>query len=306
MSNIVPIAKNEVLYNERTLELVRRTVAADTNNDEFNLFITWARSMGLDPLRRQIYAFVFGKNDPKKRKMSIVVGIDGFRSVAERTGNYRPDEDGPEYETDASLRSPLNPAGLVSARVKVWKFAHGEWHRITGTVYWDEIAPIKDEWVWSDEENKRKPSGKKTLDDSGQWAKMPRLMLAKCAEAQALRKGWPDDFSNVYESAELDRAKTLDMLPSDAAEHGAMMERQERIGHTKDSIPLTFDDLGTIEMVPVGKVVDRCLEFMQANKEEPSVLRIWNGRNTAGLREFWAKAPNDALELKKAIEQAIG
>ena len=83
MSNIVPIAKNEVLYNERTLELVRRTVAADTNNDEFNLFITWARSMGLDPLRRQIYAFVYNKDKPQWRQMTVVTAIGGYRSTSQ-------------------------------------------------------------------------------------------------------------------------------------------------------------------------------------------------------------------------------
>jgi hypothetical protein len=27
---------------------------------------------------------------------------------------------------------------------------------------------------------------------------MPFLMLAKCAEAQAIRKGWPEDLSNTF------------------------------------------------------------------------------------------------------------
>jgi hypothetical protein len=42
---IIPISKAAtVAYNDRDLALIRRTVAADTNNDEFNLFIRPAAS----------------------------------------------------------------------------------------------------------------------------------------------------------------------------------------------------------------------------------------------------------------------
>lgn len=303
MGNVVAIQRNDVLNDPKKLNLIRRTVASDTTDDEFNLFVNMARSLGLDPLRRQIYAFVFSKNDPKKRRMSIIVSIDGFRSIAEATGNYRPDEDEASYEIDQSLKGPLNPLGLVKATVRVWKYSHGDWHRVTGVVYWDEYAPVKDEWVYDEATGRNKKSGNKSLDDSGQWAKMPRVMLAKCAEAAALRKGWPDNFSNVYESSEMDRAKVIDMLPAEAAEHGAITERQERIGHVKDTVPMIFDG-GTIEFVPIGKVADRALEFIAANKDEPSSILQWQAQNKAGLQEFWAKSPNDALALKKEIEKA--
>lgn len=300
----VAIQKTDVLYEPKTIALIRRTVAADTNDDEFNLFVNMARSLNLDPLRRQIYAFVFSKNDAAKRRMSIIVSIDGFRAIAEATGNYRPDEDEPAFEIDPSLKSPLNPQGIVKASVRVWKYSHGDWHRVTGVAYWEEYAPIKDEWAYDDAAGKRRPTGKKTLDDSGQWAKMPRVMLAKCAEAQALRRAWPDNFSNVYEASEIDRAKVIDMLPAEAAEHGAVAERQERIGHVKDTVPMIFDG-GTIEFVPVGKVADRTMAFLSDNREEPSVILKWRDQNKAGLQEFWTRAPSDALALKKEIEKAV-
>jgi hypothetical protein len=47
--------------------------------------------------------------------------------------------------------------------------------------------------VWTDNQ----PTERKVLDKSGRWADMPFLMLAKCAEAQAIRKGWPEDLSNT-------------------------------------------------------------------------------------------------------------
>jgi hypothetical protein len=69
-TELTPIASLPSLYNPRDLALIRRTVALDTTDDEFALFIHWARSLRLDPLRRQVHAFVFHKNDPKKRRLS--------------------------------------------------------------------------------------------------------------------------------------------------------------------------------------------------------------------------------------------
>jgi len=51
---LTPIVSLPSLYNPRDLALIRRTVASDTTDDEFALFIHWARSLRLDPLRRQV------------------------------------------------------------------------------------------------------------------------------------------------------------------------------------------------------------------------------------------------------------
>ena len=305
MSNVVKIPTGGALYDDRTLALIRRTVASDCNADEFSLFIHMARHLGLDPLRRQIYAFVFSKDNPAKRRMSIIVAIDGLRTIAARSGDYRPDEDEPTFEYDVAEKGPTNPLGLVKATVRAWKFSHGDWHRVSGVAYWSEVSPIKDEWAYDENKGKRVPTGKKVLDDSGQWAKMPRVMIAKVAEAAALRKGWPDDLANVYEASEIDRAKVQDMLPSEAADQGEIAERQEKIG-SRDSVPLTFDDMGTIELVPVGQAADRCFAHIKSLADEPAAARLWAARNREGLRSFWSMSPNDALAVKAEIAKVEG
>ena len=48
-------------YTGAQLMTIKRTVASDTNDMEFDLFMEAARSYGLDPFRRQISAIVFSK-----------------------------------------------------------------------------------------------------------------------------------------------------------------------------------------------------------------------------------------------------
>jgi hypothetical protein len=97
----------------KKISLVKRTVAKDCSDDEFNVFIAVARDLNLNPLRKQIYAFVFSKNDAEKRNMTLVVGIDGARAIAARTGNYRPDDQEPKWFFNPDLKDPLaNPHGI--------------------------------------------------------------------------------------------------------------------------------------------------------------------------------------------------
>lgn len=318
MNAVVPL--RPIDFSNQQLALIRKTVAADTNQDEFDLFCHTARHLRLDPLRRQIYAFVYSKGDAEKRKMSIIVAIDGFRAIADRTGAYRPDEDEPTIEIDETARNPdTNPIGIVKATVRVWKHSHGAWHKVTASAYWDEYAPIKkgaDEYEWVDTgetwPDSGKPKKKKVpvgevrakLDTSGQWGKMPRLMLAKVAEALALRKAWPDDFSNVYAAEEVDRSRAAEMSAWEAAEAGATEKRLEQIGQGQ-TILFQFEPTGSLEPVPIGKIADRVAEFIERNREEVSAIGLFESRNRHSLRDFWARSPSDALEVKKLLEGAM-
>lgn len=288
----------------RQISLVKTTVAKDCNDDEFSLFMEVARAKGLDPFLGQIIPMVFNKGNSEKRKMTIIVSRDGQRVVAQRCGDYRPASKPPVYDTAKELISPLNPQGIMSATTYLWKqdARSGEWYEVAGQAFWEEMAPVVDEWVYDQDAGKRKPTGKKTLDGSGNWCRMPRLMIAKCAEMQALRAGWPEQFTGLYDEAEMDRAKVLDLSATEIVEH----EREEhrlKVAGAKDAITITWGDNWTLENVPVGQLTDRAMEFIK--NETPEKVAKWRDANREPLREFWARAPGDAAHLKKAVEAKV-
>jgi phage recombination protein Bet len=287
------------------LSLVKSTIAKDCNQDEFNLFMEAAKSYGLDPFRTQILPMVFGKNarDQSKRRLSIIVARDGLRVIAQRCKNYRPASEKAEWEIDPDLIGPLNPKGLVSCTVYLWQQdARGDWFKVKGEAEWDEFAPIAEEWA-EDQQGKRRPTGNKTLDASGNWAKMPKVMLEKCAEAQALRAGWPDQFGSIYAEEEMDRAKVIDLTATEIVDAESEERRMRAIG-AADSITVTWGDGWALESVPVGQFADRAAEFIR--ETEPVTLAKWRDANRVGLNEFWAKAPNDALAIKQMVEAKVG
>lgn len=292
-------------HSPKQVMLVKNTIAKDCNNDEFNLFMEAARSYGLDPFRKQILPLVFGKNakDQSKRRMSIVVSRDGLRVIAQRCKNYRPASEPAEVIFNEDLKSETNPKGIEFARVYLWQQDNrGDWFKVVGEAYWDEFAPLKDEWEDDPATGKGRRTGKQTLDTSGNWAKMPVVMITKCAEAQALRAGWPDQFSGIYVEEELDRAKSMDMTATELVANAEEEERTQRIG-AQNSITVTWGDGWQLENVPLGEFADRAAEFVSQSSVD--VVRRWQDANRQPLQIFWAKSPTDALELKKLIEKKL-
>lgn len=308
-----------IAHTPRQVALIKDTVAKDCNADEFDLFVEVARGKGLDPFLGQIIPMIFSKNDAKKRKMTIIISRDGQRVIAQRCGDYRPASKVPFYESDDSLKSASNPLGLVSATVYLWKQDPKSevWYEVAGQAYWDEFAPLSypygaydyketgEHWPNGDAKKDKtlKPDAKQVLDDSGNWAKQPRLMIAKCAEMQALRAGWPAQFASLYDETEMDKARVIDRDASEivAAEHE---ERRMKAIGAADSIPMTWGDGWALEMVPRGQFADRAAEYIRTT--EPTTLTKWRDANRIGLQQFWARSPGDAHEIKKQLEAKLG
>lgn len=285
-----------VTFSPAQLKLIRNTIAKDASPAEFDLYMEMCRARDLNPLVRHAYCFVFHKDNPSKRQMVVVVSIDGQRHLAEKTGNYKPDDKAPRI-VDGGMVDATNPKGIISAEVCVYKYLHGEWHAVPAVAYWDERAPIKEIWT------NGHATGKFHLDPKKDgWHRMPRLMLAKVAEMDALRKAFPDSFSGLYGEAEMDRGEAIDLSPSEWAEKAEQEDRIAKIGGANVFL-LDWMDGQPLDAVPAGQVHDKVMAFIEANREEPFAVKAFQDRNRHSLLAFWAAHKSDALALKKEFEK---
>ncbi len=306
-------------WTSRQLDTIKRTVAKDTNADEFDLFIEYARAKQLDPFSKQVIAIVFSKDDAAKRQMTIITTQDGCRVLASRCGDYRPEETEPVKEYDPALKGPTNPLGIVKSTVTLWKQDNaGKWWPVNGTAYWDEFVPLKSnpdafDWVDTGEtwKDTGKPKKKKVLregadiglvvDPSGQWAKMGRNQIDKCARMQALRGGWPETFSGVYAAEEMDRAIVQDRTASEMVEAEREQRRMKSIAMSDDEYPFV-DHEGTMTFIPAGRYGDRIL-MTARNCTEAAELDAMKARNREGLKRFWARHKDDGLTINTELEK---
>lgn len=187
---------------EGQMDVLRRTIAHDLTDDEFDLFAAVSRRTGLDPFKRQIWAVKRRTNQRKKDDngrwvdnwvdvMQIQTGIDGYRTIAERSGQYGGPAStewcGPDGQWTDVWLSSTPPA---AARVGVLR--RGFANPIYGVAIFAEFVATKGQG-----DNK---------EPTGQWKTMPAHMIAKCAEALAIRKAFPDDIAGVYTVEEMGQA----------------------------------------------------------------------------------------------------
>lgn len=323
MNNIVPL-KSSVELTAAQLKLAKHTVAKDANDDEFNLFIHTCQATGLDPLRKQAYLWIFNKDKTKFRRMVIVTSIGGYRSIAARTGNYRPNDDVPEFHYDEAAKHPSNPKGLVKAVETVWQRAHGEWFKVRAEARWDAYAPIIEEpeggyrhedtgetWPDGNPKKRKVPLGEivRKLDpDKSRWRVDPEGMLAKCAEALALRKAWPDDFAGVNSEDEMDKQHSADKyLDLTATEIVNAVEAEEKLNLMGGKNALTVDwcDGKSLERVPEGKFLERALEWLRKPGRTADEVRHWSHRNLAARGEYKARHGGEYLEFQKLYDKLL-
>jgi phage recombination protein Bet len=202
-------------FTQEYKDLIRTALPRDVTNDEVRLFLYQCQRTGLDPLTRQIYAVRRWSTAQKKYTITIQVSIDGFRLVAERTGNYG-GQTTPEWcASDGIWKDVWVPeAPPIAARVGVWRINFKE------PTY--GVAKFKSYAVLTKE-------GK--LNEF--WSKMPEVMIAKVAEALALRKAFPQELSGLYTSEEMEQANEQSIMDRQASREAAAVEVKEAL-HGQD------------------------------------------------------------------------
>lgn len=171
------------------VELIKRTVAVGATDDELKLFIYDCQRRGVHPLDRMIF-FVKRKvkeegSDERVGKACHQTSVDFLRSQADLTKAFA-GMDEIEYDDAPSGDYP------TKATATVYKMVDGARVPFTATVRWIEFFP-----------------GEK---QGFMWKRMPYHMLGKCAEAQALRKAFPQQLQGLYVEEELQR-EIIDVTP---------------------------------------------------------------------------------------------
>lgn len=183
------------------IELLKATAMRGATDDEVAVFVHVCNRTGLDPFVKQIHAVKRRtKNEETNQyedRWAHQVGIDGFRLVADRTGKY----DGrlePEFFDDAGNARTVWLDKKPPRACRIGVLRKGIKEPFYVTALWDEYVQIK-----------RDGSATK------QWKEKPTIMLAKCAEAAAIRAAFPQELSGVYAPEELMRSDEVD----EGAEH---------------------------------------------------------------------------------------
>jgi phage recombination protein Bet len=190
------------MKEEELVAVLQSSVYPGAKIESIKLVIGYCRSQNLDPVLKPVHIVPMdvptGKKDSDgwditEKRDVIMPGIGLYRIQASRAGEHAGTTE-PEFGPD------------VKAKLGDLEITHPAWCRVivrravNGRI--DEY-PAVERWV----ENYA-TKGRKSKEPNKMWAKRPYAQLAKCAEAQALRKAFPEIGSQP--TAEEMEGKTLD------------------------------------------------------------------------------------------------
>lgn len=219
MSSELTITQDQTDWTQQQVAALKTLgVSNDVTQADLAIFLTQSKRTGLDPFSRQIY--MIGRKQKTangyETKQTIQVGIDGLRAIAHRVAQQCHEV----FSMSDTLWADktgvwhdvwLSPEPPSAAKVSV-KRGGGVFSAVA---IFKEYAPIY--------------NGKL----SGMWSSKPALMIAKCAEALALRKAFPSDMSGIYTDDEMSRAE--DVSAPTVVETSAQ-QQAETISHRRPQI----------------------------------------------------------------------
>ena len=204
-----PEAGALALSEPELLNVLSSSLYPGAAHDSIRMVLGYCKAAGLDPMQKPVHIVPMWDGKAGQMRDVVMPGVGLYRTQASRSqqmaGISEP-EFGPLLTENIGGQEVTYPEWC---RVTVRRLmANGSVADFTAVEYWLENYAIK--------------GGKeKSIAPNAMWSKRPRGQLAKCAEAQALRKAFPE--VGATPTAEEMEGKAID-TPADVKHMGAVEE----------------------------------------------------------------------------------
>lgn len=167
------------LQEDQLLNVLQSSLYPGAALDSIRMVLGYCKAAGLDPMKKPVHIVPMWDGKAKQMRDVVMPGIGMYRTDAARTGCAGVAE--PEFGPDVTEK-----IGGVEITYPQWCRVAVKRRQVTGDV---DVFTAKEFWR---ENYAVKGGAEKSIAPNAMWQKRPYGQLAKCAEAQALRKAFPE------------------------------------------------------------------------------------------------------------------
>lgn len=195
------------MQEDELIRVLKGSLYPGADDNSVRMVLGYCRASGLDPMQKPVHIVPMWDSKASSMRDVVMPGIGLYRVQAARTGQHAGTSE-PEFGPDVTEKiGGVEITYPAWCRVKVYRIVGGQLCEFPAKEIWKENYAMK--------------GGKeKSIAPNAMWTKRPYAQLAKCAEAQALRKAFPE-FGAAPTADEME-GKTLneerDVTPPKAAE----------------------------------------------------------------------------------------
>lgn len=174
MTQIAIVPQSEMLV------VLQRSLYPGASDESVGLVLSYCKAAGLDPMQKPVQIVPMWDSKAKQTRDVIMPGIGLYRTQAARTGQY------------GGMSEPaFGPT--VKTKLDGREFEHPEWCKVTVTRLLSGGVSAQftacEYWL---ENYAPKGGADKSKWPNAMWERRKFGQLAKCCEAQALRKAFPE------------------------------------------------------------------------------------------------------------------
>lgn len=194
------------LPENETIAVLQSSLYPGATEASVRLVLGYCKASGLDPFQKPVHLVPMWDSKARQMRDVVMPGIGLYRTQAARSGAYAGVTE-PEFGPDMTEEFP-EESGYEGKRRAAVTVAFPAWCKVIvkRRMADGQIAEFAATERWKEN---YATSGKDSKQPNAMWVRRPYAQLAKCAEAQALRKAFPE-FGSQPTADEME-GKEIDM-----------------------------------------------------------------------------------------------
>lgn len=274
------------IYDPQLINTLRNSLFPGAKEESVVMAVEYCRHAKLDIMLKPIHIvpmWIVDKETGKGEMRDIIMpGINLYRIQAARSGCSGISE--PEFGEDVTeCLGGIDVTYPKWCKVTVKRIVAGKMGEWTAKELWKENYANA---------GKDKATGKMKMEPNAMWSKRPYAQLAKCAEAQALRKAFP-------EIGAMPTAEEMEGKHLDSDEYEALKEKMPTKGVDKLKSKLGIVKTEEVTTVDFDNETGEILDEVPVKEENEK-----NSDSLFNTIEFLMESASTVKELMEAMKMA--